>query len=129
MPPDPFDNEPSETPQEYSLCEEERLVVQEDLTELELFEALLAPRGIKGIVVQSEEDDEETYQSWSILRENLQQLLIDGTGLTHEPPYNPDPLAYVTWEYCRGYADAVMFVSDRNHTVTDPTTRGLFKKS
>jgi hypothetical protein len=24
----------------------------------------------------------------------------------HEPAYDPEPDAYVTWDYCRGYADA-----------------------
>jgi hypothetical protein len=26
----------------------------------------------------------------------------------HEPPFDPDPSAYVTWEYCRGFADATL---------------------
>jgi hypothetical protein len=26
----------------------------------------------------------------------------------HEPAFDPDPAHYVTWEYCRGYADAVL---------------------
>ena len=35
----------------------------------------------------------------------------DGTGgigirRFREPAYDPEPDAYVTWDYCRGYADA-----------------------
>jgi hypothetical protein len=26
----------------------------------------------------------------------------------HEPAFDPDPTEYVSWEYCRGYADAVI---------------------
>ena len=26
----------------------------------------------------------------------------------HEPAFDPDPVEYVSWEYCRGYADAVL---------------------
>ena len=41
-----------------------------------------------------------------MLRANLLQLLIDGTVRPHEPAYDPEPDSYVTWDYCRGYADA-----------------------
>jgi hypothetical protein len=41
-----------------------------------------------------------------MLRANLLQLLVDGTVRPHEPAYDPEPDAYVTWDYCRGYADA-----------------------
>ena len=43
---------------------------------------------------------------WDMLRANLLQLLVDGTVRPHEPAYDPEPDAYVTWDYCRGYADA-----------------------
>ena len=33
-------------------------------------------------------------------------LLVDGTVRPHEPAFDPEPDAYVTWDYCRGYADA-----------------------
>ena len=35
-------------------------------------------------------------------------LLAEGSVRRHEPAYDPDPEAYVTWDYCRGYADASM---------------------
>ena len=32
----------------------------------------------------------------------------EGQMRPHEPAFDPDPAHYVTWEYCRGYADAVL---------------------
>jgi hypothetical protein len=32
----------------------------------------------------------------------------------HEPAYDPEPDSYVTWDYCRGYADASL-----NEATTD----------
>ena len=36
------------------------------------------------------------------------QLLEEGHMRPHEPAFSPDPAEYVSWEYCRGYADAVL---------------------
>ena len=47
-----------------------------------------------------------------MLRANLIQLLIDGTVRPHEPAVDPRPDAYVTWDYCRGYADARSHLDD-----------------
>ncbi|BCO69696.1 hypothetical protein MINTM007_43070 [Mycobacterium intracellulare] len=62
-----------------------------------------APRGL---VVCCDECQQDHYHDWDMLRANLLQLLIDGTVRPHEPAYDPEPDAYVTWDYCRGYADA-----------------------
>ncbi|MDQ1703036.1 MAG: hypothetical protein QOF57_2288, partial [Frankiaceae bacterium] len=35
-------------------------------------------------------------------------LLDDGRMRVHEPAYDPDPATYVSWDYARGYADAVL---------------------
>ena len=51
---------------------------------------------------------EQHYHEWSLLRASLQQLLDEGQMRPHEPAFDPDPASYVTWEYCRGYADAVL---------------------
>ena len=51
---------------------------------------------------------EQHYHEWSLLRASLQQLLDEGQMRPHEPAFDPDPAHYVTWEYCRGYADAVL---------------------
>ena len=50
---------------------------------------------------------EAHYHDWELLRASLEQLLRDGRMRPHEPAYDPDLSRYVTWEYCRGYADGV----------------------
>ena len=69
---------------------------------------LLGHRGIRGLVVCCEDCKQDHYHDWDMLRANLLQLLVDGTVRPHEPAYDPQPDAYVTWDYCRGYADASM---------------------
>ncbi|MGH3979225.1 MAG: DUF5319 family protein [Pseudonocardiaceae bacterium] len=119
LPPDPFaddpddparaldaldlDGEPDET-----LDSEERAAVLSDLTDLAVYQALLAPRGVRGIVVDCPDCEEQHFHDWEMLRASLQQLLDGGRMRRHEPAYHPDPAAYVSWEYCRGYADAVL---------------------
>jgi len=77
-----------------------------DLADLAVYEALLAHKGIRGLVVCCDECQQDHYHDWDMLRANLLQLLVDGTVRPHEPAYDPEPDAYVTWDYCRGYADA-----------------------
>lgn len=120
MPPDPFAGDPDDPTAELAefdpvdgefppgpLDPEERLAIEEDLADLAEFRRLLAPVGVKGVAVQCEDCDEEHYHEWDMLRANLMQLLEDGSLLPHEPAFDPIPDDYVTWEYCRGYADAV----------------------
>ena len=68
---------------------------------------------VHGLTFRNFESPLSTSQSsephavyWDMLRANLLQLLVDGTVRPHEPAYDPEPDAYVTWDYCRGYADA-----------------------
>jgi hypothetical protein len=82
------------------------MAVEADLADLAVYEALLAHKGIRGLVVCCVECQQDHYHDWDMLRANLLQLLIDGTVRPHEPAYDPEPDAYVTWDYCRGYADA-----------------------
>ena len=63
----------------------ERLAVEEDLADLAVYEALLAHRGIRGLVVVCDDCQEDHYHDWDMLRANLLQLLIDGTVRPHEP--------------------------------------------
>ena len=35
-------------------------------------------------------------------------LLGEGRAHVHEPAYAPDPADYVSWDYARGYVDAVL---------------------
>jgi hypothetical protein len=44
---------------------------------------------------------------------NLRALLGEGRTHVHEPAYSPDHDAYVSWDYARGYADAVHALSKR----------------
>lgn len=115
LPPDPFADDPSDPTAALDsldpgqpLDPAERLAVEEDLSDLSVYEALLAHRGVRGLVICCDDCQEDHYHDWDMLRANLLQLLVDGTVRPHEPAYDPAPDAYVTWDYCRGYADAAM---------------------
>ena len=94
LPPDPFAGDPSDpsrmldalhdvaAPEDLPLDEEER--------------------------VDCDDCEEQHFHDWDLLRASLQQLLEEGHMRPHEPPFDPDPAAYVTWEYCRGFADATL---------------------
>ena len=97
------------------LTEAERQDVLEDLSDLEIYQALLSPTGIRGLVIECEDCHEPHYFDWDLLRGNLRHLLTSGRPRVHEPAYDPDPDHYVTWEYARGYADGV------RDTLTDGT--------
>ncbi|GAA1409506.1 MULTISPECIES: DUF5319 domain-containing protein [Catellatospora] len=89
------------------LSTSERADLLADLAELEVYQVLLSPKGIRGLVVDCEDCREPHYFDWDLLRGNLRHLLDSGRPRVHEPAYDPDPDHYVTWEYARGYADAV----------------------
>ena len=89
------------------LTMEERAGVLDDLAELEVFRTLLEPSGIKGIVVDCPDCDEEHHVDWALMQANLRQLLDEGQTGRHEPPFDPDPDDYVSWDYASGYADGV----------------------
>lgn len=116
LPPDPFAGDPhdpalsldSAVPDDEALSEAEREEVVADLADLAVYQALLEGRGVRGIVVDCGDCGEQHYHEWSLLRASLQQLLDEGQMRPHEPAFDPDPTCYVTWEYCRGYADAVL---------------------
>ncbi|GGF32193.1 hypothetical protein GCM10007298_30060 [Williamsia phyllosphaerae] len=120
LPPDPFADDPGGDPSAaldsvepaQPLDADERLAVEEDLADLAVYEALLARRGVRGLVVVCEDCQQDHYHDWDMLRANLLQLLVEGTVRPHEPAVDPSPDAYVTWDYCRGYADAMMHTSD-----------------
>ena len=85
----------------------ERQDVLEDLADLEIYQALLTPIGVRGLVIECEDCHEPHYFDWDLLRGNLRHLLTSGRPRVHEPAFDPDPDHYVTWEYARGYADGV----------------------
>ena len=115
-PVDPFHGDPDDPAQELAALDgdDEALeplspMEREDVLEdLEVFEALLSPRGIKGLVVDCEDCREPHYFAWDLLRGNLRHLLDQGTTRVHEPAFSPDPADYVSWEYARGFADAAL---------------------
>jgi hypothetical protein len=117
LPPDPFAGDPHDPAlsldgapldEAEALSEAERDEVVADLADLAVYQALLETRGVRGIVVDCGDCGEQHFHEWSLLRASLQQLLEEGHMRPHEPAFDPDPDHYVTWEYCRGYADAVL---------------------
>lgn len=127
MPPDPFADDPNDPARalrdlrseadegssddadaaEHEIDEQGRQELLEDIADLAVYQALLEPRGIRGVVVECSDCEEPHFHDWELLRASLQQLLEAGDVRPHEPAYQPDPDRYVTWEYCRGYADGV----------------------
>jgi hypothetical protein len=116
LPPDPFAGDPHDPALSLddgdldveSLGPAEREDVIADLADLAVYQALLEGRGVRGIVVDCGDCGDQHFHGWSLLRASLQQLLEEGQMRPHEPAFDPDPAGYVTWEYCRGYADAVL---------------------
>lgn len=90
------------------LSPDEREDVLADLSDLEVYRALLEPRGVRGLVVDCEDCDEPHYFGWDLLHANLRHLLDEGRTRVHEPAYAPDPAEYVSWDYARGYADGAL---------------------
>lgn len=107
---DPYDpareleafNEPADEP----LLPADREGLLDDLGDLEVFQALLGPRGVQGLVVDCDDCQEPHYFGWDLLRGNLRALLDSGTSAIHEPAFSPEPSDYVSWDYARGFADA-----------------------
>lgn len=115
LPPDPFAGDPADpaalldAPEPgQPLSASERRAVEEDLADLTVYEALLGHQGVRGLVIACEDCQQDHFHEWDMLRANLLQLLVDGTVRPHEPAVDPNPDLYVSWDYCRGYADAMM---------------------
>ena len=95
------------------LSDDERADVLADLAELESFRATLGPQGTAGITVDCGDCGEQHYFSWELMAANLRALLGEGRTHVHEPAFAPDPDSYVSWEYARGYVDAVRALTKR----------------
>lgn len=89
------------------LDDHESALVRQDLTDLEQFEITFGAEGFRGVAVYCRDCQEEHYYPWDMLRENLHVLLATGETPVHEPAFEPDPEAYVQWEYAQGYVDAL----------------------
>jgi hypothetical protein len=118
---DPFQGDPADPTADLDdldgdgygeLSAQEREDLLADLAELEIYQVLLGPKGVRGLVVDCEDCREPHYFDWDLLRGNLKHLLDSGRPRVHEPAYDPDPDHYVTWDYARGYADAVDDLAD-----------------
>ncbi len=116
-PVDPFSGDPDDPARQLAaldddstpdvpLTPDEREEVLSDLEDLEVFEALLGPRGVRGLVVDCAGCEEPHWFGWALLRDDLRHLLDHGTTRMHEPAFAPDPSEYVSWDYARGYTDA-----------------------
>jgi len=90
------------------LTPEERSDILADLEDLDVFQALLEPRGVRGLVVDCQDCEEPHYFAWDLLRGNLKHLLDEGMPRVHEPAFSPDPADYVSRDYARGFADGVL---------------------
>jgi hypothetical protein len=103
------DNEPGEP-----LSEQERAAVQADLDELAEFRRALESSGVHGICVECADCGELHYFGWELMAANLGALLGEGRTHVHEPAYEPNPEAYVSWDYARGYTDATQAAGRRH---------------
>ena len=75
---DPFHDDPSDPAHALDdsddlveLSEDDRSDVEEDLADLEVYEALLAPSGVRGLVIDCEDCHEPHYFDWALMRANL----------------------------------------------------------
>lgn len=115
---DPFADDPSDPAASFAEDELEPLTADEeaeiaaDLADLEVFQVLLEPRGVRGLVVDCQDCEEPHYFAWDLLRANLRHLLDEGQPRVHEPAFSPDPNDYVSWDYARGFADAILAADD-----------------
>ena len=106
---DRADAEPTLQP----LSDDEREGVLADLAELTEFRAVLAPQGVHGITVDCGDCGEQHFFGWELMAANLRALLGEGRTSVHEPAFAPDHNAYVSWDYARGYTDAVNALTKR----------------
>lgn len=95
------------------LSDDERVDVLADLAELAEFRTTLDPHGIDGITVECGDCGEQHFFGWDLMAANLRALLGEGRTHVHEPAFAPDQDAYVSWDYARGYTDAVNALTKR----------------
>lgn len=118
------DDEPTEP-----LSPSDREDVLGDLEELEVFQALLEPRAVRGLVVDCEDCEQPHYFSWHLLRGNLRHLLDEGRTRVHEPAFSPDPSEYVSWDYARGFSDAVLDSAEDREDAEDAEDADIDRSS
>ena len=107
------------------LSPQDREEILADLEDLEVFQTLLEPRGVRGMIAdcgECEAEDARHYFGWELLRQNLRQLLDVGHLGAHEPAFEPDPADYVAWEYAKGFVDGVLAASEDDTTSEEDAT-------
>lgn len=114
MPRDPFADDPND-PASFieddevvePLSPEERQSVLRDLAQTREFKEVLTPRGILGVYFVCEDCDELHYYDWDIMITNMVANLQGELPPVHEPSAEPNPHAYVPWDYALGYLDGL----------------------
>ena len=109
------------------LDDAESALVQQDLIDLDKFEATFAAEGYKGVSVYCQDCGEDHFYPWDMLRGSLEMLLQTGETPVHEPAYAPDPDDYVPWEYARGYVDALQDVGVASRRDVDVCPRCQYR--
>lgn len=86
---------------------EERESILEELEDLNALRQQFEERGYKGVVITCAECGEDHYYGWEMLNESLEYMLETGEPRMHEPAFEPHPDEYISWDYGRGYLDAI----------------------
>ena len=100
------------------LSPQDREEILVDMEDLEVFQTLLEPRGIRGLLVDCGECEEQHFFEWELLRSNLRHLLDAGRARARAG-LRPEPTDYVAWDYARGFADGVLSESERRRRTRD----------
>jgi hypothetical protein len=95
------------------LSDDERADVLADLHELAEFRRALSPRDVRGIAVECADCGEQHYFGWDLMAANLRALIGEGRTHVNEPAFEPNPDAFVSWDYARGYTDATNAAAHR----------------
>lgn len=114
MPKDPFADDPND-PASFlddeetmpPLTEEEAAQVARDLSFVHKFREVLQPIGINGVFFYCEDCEEQHFYDWDIMIANMRATLQGELSPVHEPSAEPNPDAYVPWDYCLGYLDGM----------------------
>jgi hypothetical protein len=86
---------------------EERESILEELEDLTSLRETFEERGFKGVMITCAECGEDHYYGWDMLKESLEYMLETGEPRMHEPAFEPHPDEYISWDYGRGYLDAL----------------------
>jgi hypothetical protein len=86
---------------------EERESILEELEDLSALREMFELRGFKGVMITCAECGEDHYYGWEMLKESLEYMLETGEPRMHEPAFEPHPDEYISWDYGRGFLDAL----------------------